>query len=235
MTDATELRETIQPSVDPATLCCACDELLGTERPLVTLLCLCRAHTECFLRDLGAKQYTDLPEVCPRCKIDYVSEELREEIHHLARAAEIEEENVRRQMNPCFILNEGSPEFVTDIAKCKKIAKDITASQKEYNTLVSATVKKYKEDTNVMATILKSTQRDAILKINAAQCTKTYYSNVSRFSSFVSHMARRYDFSHREWMRFTRHQYPSLYRSFYRYGRHTYYGWSLRRKFRYGL
>lgn len=235
MADGTELRETIQPSVDPVTLCCACDKLLGTERPLVTLMCFCRAHTECFLRDLGAKQYTDVPENCPRCQSAYVSEELSEEIHQLARAAEIEEENIRREMNPCFILNEGSPEFVTDIAKCKKIAKDINTSQKEYNTLVSATVKKYKEDTKVMANILKSTQRDAILKINAAQCTKSYYSNARRFSSFISNMARRYDFSHREWMRFTRHHYPSLHHSFYRYGRHTHYGWRLRNKFRYGL
>lgn len=235
MADMTEPRETIQPSVDPITLCCACDELLGTERPLVTLMCFCRAHTECFLRDLGAKQYTDVPEICPRCQTAYVSEELSEEIHQLARAAEIEEENVRREMNPCLALNEGSPEFVTDIAKCKEIAKSVKASEKEYNILVSATVKKYKEDTKVMANILRTTQRDAILKINVAQCTKSYYLNARRFSSFISHMARRYDFSHREWMRFTRHHYPSLHHSFYRYSRHSYCGWRLRNKFRYGL
>lgn len=224
-----------QTQIDPVTICCACDGPLGTERPLVTLLCLCRAHTDCFLRDLGAKQQTDLPETCPRCRTNYYTDELRDEVHQMAMAAEIEEENIRREMNPCFALNEGSPEFVTDLAKCKKIVKEIHTNQKEYNTLVSATVKKYKEDTHAMATILRSTQRDAILKINAAGCTKAYHASVSRFSTFVSRMARRYDFSRGEWMRFTRRHYPSLYRSFYRYGRHTYYGWSLRRKFRYGL
>lgn len=225
--------QTLTP--DPATICCACDEPLGTERPLSTLLCLCKAHTECFLRDFVTKQHTELPEQCPRCQAAYLSEQLHEEIHQMVAAVEIEEENVRREMNPCYALNEGSPEFVTDLAKCKKIAREINATQKEYNTLVSATVKKYKEDTSAMAKILKNTQRDAILKINAAPCTKAYHASVSRFSTFVSRMARRYDFSHGEWMRFTRRHYPSLYRSFYRYGRHTYYGWSLRRKFRYGL
>lgn len=223
---------TEQTQVDPATICCACDDPLGTERPLVTLLCLCRAHTDCFLRDLGAKQHTDLPETCPRCRTNYYTEELHAEVQQIV--VEIEEENIRREMNPCFALNEGSPEFVTDLDKCKKMAKEINVNQKEYNTLVTETVKKYKEDTNAMVTILRSTQRDAILKINAAVCTKAYHASVSRFSTFVIRMARRYDFSHREWMRFTRRHYPSLYRSFYRYGRHTY-GWSLRRKFRYGL
>lgn len=224
-----------QLPVDPATICCACDDPLGTERPLITLLCLCRAHTDCFLRDLGAKQQTELPESCPRCRTNYYTDELRDDIQAMAMAAEIEEENLRREMNSCFALNEGSPEFVTDIAKCKKIAKDIHASQKEYNALVSATVKKYKEDTKVMANILKNTQRDAILKINSSPCAKTYYSHVSRFTTFVSRMARRYEFTHGEWMRFTRREYPTLYRSFYRFGRHTFYGWQMRRKFRYGL
>lgn len=224
-----------QTTVDPTTHCCTCDELLGTERPLVTLLCTCKAHTDCFLRDLGAKQNTELPEICPRCKADYIPMDIRDEIHQLIVSAEIEEENVRREMNPCFALNEGSPEFVTDIDKCKVIAKDIKKYQKEYQSLVSSTVKKYKEDTKAMAAVLKSTRRDAIQKIISAPYAKAYRASVSRFCSFVSRMARKYDFSHGEWMRFTRQYYPTLYRSFYRYGRHTYYGWSLRRKFRYGL
>jgi hypothetical protein len=153
----------------------------------------------------------------------------------MAAAVEIEAENINREMNSCFALNEGSPEFVTDIAKCKEITKEIKKHQREYNTLVSATAKKYKEDTKQMAAILKSARTDALLKIKAAPCAKAYLRSVSQFSTFVSRMARRYDFSHGEWMRFTRRYYPSLYRSFYRYGRHTYYGWSLRRKFRYGL
>jgi hypothetical protein len=150
-------------------------------------------------------------------------------------ATEIEEENTRRNMNPCFVLNEGSPEFVTDLAKCKLIAKDIQKHQKEYQSLVSSTVKKYKDDTKAMAAVLKSTRRDAIQKITSSSHSKAYTLSISRFCSFVSRMARRYDFSHGDWMRFTRRHYPALYRSFYRYGRHTVYGWSLRRKFRYGL
>jgi hypothetical protein len=236
MTEQTaEQTEQPQLSLDLATLCCACDDPLGTERPLVTLLCLCRAHTECFLRDLGAKQHTDVLETCPRCRTNYYTEELLHEVHQMAAAAEIEEENIRREMNSCFILNEGSPEFVTDLARCKEIAKAVNTSQKDYTTFVSGIVKKYKEDTKVMANVIKSTRKDALLKINAAPCTKLYHSNVSRFCSYVSRMARRYDFSHGEWMRFTRRKYPVLYRSFYRYNRHTYNSWSMRRKFRYGL
>jgi hypothetical protein len=138
-------------------------------------------------------------------------------------------------MNPCFTLNEGSPEFVTDIANCKVLAKTIKLHQKAYNALVSSTVKKYKDDTKAMAAVLKSTRNDAIRKIKSAQCTKLYTASISRFCRFVRRMAYRYEFSHGEWMRFTRRHYPMLYRSFYHNGRYIHYGWSLRRKFRYGL
>lgn len=231
----TDTSQHAQSSVDLATICCVCNDALGTERALVTLHCLCKAHTQCFLFDLGVKRYTEIPEVCPRCRTDYISMDLREQIHQRLRSAEIEAENDRQGMNPCFILNESSPEFVTDIAKCKEIAKTVKSSKKEYNTLVSATVKKYKEDTNAMVTILRYTKRDAILKINAAQCTKTYYSNARRFSFFVNRMVRRYGFNYYEWVRFTRQHYPSLCHGFNRYAQHTYFNQKLRRRFRYRI
>lgn len=222
----------MQQPVNPATICSACDNPLGTERPLITLLCHCKAHTDCFLRDYGTKKHTDLPENCPRCQTPYVTEQIRDEIYQMAAAIEIEAENINREMNSCFALNEGSPEFVTDIAKCKEVVKEIKKHQKEYNRLVTTVVKKYKEDTKQMAAILKSARNDALLKIKAASCTKAYHNSVGRFCTFVSRMALRYEFTHGEWMRFTRRFYPSLYRSYFRYG---HYDWRLRRKFRYGI
>lgn len=219
------------------THCCVCKEELGTTLPLITLLCECRAHTECYMIDHMAKQWDDNHrETCPQCDSPYIPENVREAIDQELAGYEhqtvISDEEV---VNPCFALEKGSPEFVTDLKKAKDLQKVVAKHKKEYNQLVSTVVKKYKEDTKQMANILKSTRNDAMRKITSAECSKQAIKATRRFASHVSRMSRRYEFGHRDWMRFARMRHPFLYHSFYQYRSSSFFGWRLRRRFRYGL
>lgn len=217
--------------------CCVCKEELGTTRPLVTLLCECRAHTECYIVDHMAKQWSDTQrEICAQCGEFYIPEDTRHKIDELV--GEYDQQTIipdEEVVNPCFALEKGSPEFVTDLKKAKDLRKVVSKHKKEYNHLVSTVVKQYKEDTKQMADILKSTRNDALRKITSAECSKQAIKATRRFASHVSRMSTRYEFGHRDWMRFARMRHPSLYQSFYQYRSSSFFGWKLRRRFRYGL
>lgn len=236
--------EDTQPTTEPRQLteeelthCSVCKEVLDFTTPLVTLLCECRAHTECFIIDHMSKQWSDTQrEMCAQCNAWYIPQTVREKIdgqvHEFDQQTVVGDEEV---VNPCFSLEKGSPEFVTDLKKAQTLKKEIGVHKNAYNELVSTTVKKYKENTKQMADILKSTQRAAIRKITDAECSKKFVKATRRFASHVARMSTRYEFGHRDWMRFTRMRHPRLYQSFYQYRSNSIIGWRLRRKFRYGL
>lgn len=210
-------------------ICSLCKLVLDTAppQPTMQLLCNCRAHTRCFIVELSATLMEDAPSRCFECQQAFVDDATDALIDTRITTLIAEQQQTMTNINPCFILDESSPEFLADVDKLKALSKQVRIARLGFSPLLKEKATKFRQETNGLVTMLKNTRKDAIRTVLDTLAYKSYKTQHRRLQAQLWKMIRRYEASHRELRAYFRQRYRTVLQDWF--GPST---WQVKRQFR---